>query len=72
MAYDIASPKSYEVLQARRERGELGGTSQRLYTVTGYRPFIADVDEDGDAAHPNPPTIALGARDTIIRIRRTA
>lgn len=42
----IASDLSYEVLQARVERGDL---SQRLHAVPGWRPFIADVDEDTDA-----------------------
>lgn len=54
----IASDLSYFVLKARRDRGEmvpgpLDLNHQRLHRVSGYRAFIADVDEDGDRAQPS-------------------
>lgn len=55
MAYDIASPQSYEVLKARRERGELGGTYHRVIVVHGWRTFIADTDEDDCVTDPQAP-----------------
>jgi hypothetical protein len=59
MSYDIASDLSQQVLQMRRLRGELTPpqfdcTNRFAYRVNGYRNFIADVEEGGDAADPNP------------------
>jgi hypothetical protein len=55
----IASDRSYEVFQMRRLKGELGAQSfdsshRRLNRVSGYRAFLADVDDSGDACNPNP------------------
>jgi hypothetical protein len=55
----LASDRSYEVFQLRRLKGELGpqsfdNTHLRLHDVSGYRQFIADADDTGDRAHPNP------------------
>jgi hypothetical protein len=59
MLNTIASDLSYLVLQARRERGELGTggldlNHQRLHKVSGYRQFIPDVDDRGDSCQSNP------------------
>jgi hypothetical protein len=55
----VASDRSYEVFQLRRLRGELGpqsfdSTNRLLNRVSGYRQFIADADDTGDRANPNP------------------
>lgn len=57
MASLIASDLSYEVLQRRYLRGELhagafDSTNRKLHRVSGYREFIADVDDTGDRAIP--------------------
>lgn len=62
MSYEIATVKTYEVLEARRRRGELApppldNVHRRAYRVSGYRPFIADVDDCGDSADPNAPVM---------------
>ncbi len=61
----IASDLSYEVLERRRGLGQLSTPSldnvnRRLYRLGSYRQFIADVDEFGDCANPNAPTVAMG------------
>jgi hypothetical protein len=62
----IASDLSYECLQLRRLRGELGAqsfdsTNRPLNRVSGYRQFIADPDMDpGDSASPVPLVRAVG------------
>jgi hypothetical protein len=54
--YPIASDLSYLVLLKRQ--AEQGSTTdsanRRLYRVSGYRQFIADVDDHGDAAQVHP------------------
>lgn len=65
----IASDLSQQVLEARRLRGELGAqsfdsTHRRLNRVSGYRAFIADVEDTGDSANPNPRSVAaVGGAD---------
>lgn len=59
----VASDRSYEVFQLRRERGELGpcaldSVNRKLHRVSGYRQFIGDVDDAGDSANPNPNVLA--------------
>jgi hypothetical protein len=58
MAHDIATPYTQQVLELRRLRGEqapcaLDSQHRRLYGVSGFRQFIADVDEIGDRARPD-------------------
>lgn len=64
----IASDLSYQVFEARRLRGELGSgafdsTHRQLNRVSGYRQFIADVDEVGDTANPHAPRVVVGERE---------
>lgn len=54
---EIASPLSLQVLQRRKQMGDLhqmpGDCSYgRLRAVKGYRQFIADPDMGGDEAQP--------------------
>jgi hypothetical protein len=75
MAYDIATPKTQEVLEKRRLRREdgpcaLDSQNRRLYGLGVYRAWIADVDEFGDSViggadpfrgdHANPAALGSG------------
>ena len=55
----IASDLSQQVIELRRLRGELtppalDNAHRIAYRVSGYRPFIPDVEDGTDAAQPNP------------------
>lgn len=66
MDHLIATELTQDVLQLRRLRGELAperldSVNRRLYRLSGYRSFIADVDER-DSARPNAPHSGLPVR----------
>jgi len=72
MGYDIASDRSYEVLQTRRLRAQQGlepqdSTLAPLKVISGYNPrvFVADVEEGTDGADPNPPHIITVPQHTV-------
>jgi hypothetical protein len=59
MSHLIASDLSQQVLERRRLRGELGSSAfdssnRHINQVSGYRAFIADVEDTLDHLRPNP------------------